>query len=114
MEIDLANVLIMHLMSLPYLLACAALGLLASVHFGSPRRAQMVGAGGVFGMYLVHTVTLERDLEWLGAVAFARYYDASEIVIDAEYDVAGVAILLAAAIFLVIVSAEYFERKDIS
>lgn len=113
-EIDLANLALMHAMSIPYLLACAALGLLASVHFDSPRRAQTVGAGGVFGMFLIHTVTLDRDFEWLGDVTFARYYDAQEILVQSEYDWGGVAVLVAAAVILVILSAEYFERKDIA
>lgn len=113
-EIDLVNLAAMHAMAVPYLLACAGLGLLASVYFDSPRRAQSAGAGGVFGMFLIHTVTLDRDFEWLGDFTFARYYDAQEILVDAEYDWGGVAILIAAAVILVILSAEFFERKDIA
>lgn len=113
-EIDLVNLALLHGMAVPYLLACAALGMLASVYFDTPRRAQSVGAGGVFGMFLIHTVTLERDFEWLGDFTFARYYDAQEILVQSEYDWGGLAVLVAAAVILVILSAEYFERKDIA
>ena len=113
-EIDLFGLAAMLVLAIPYLLACAALGLFASVYADSPRRAQTGGAGGVFGMFLVHTVTLNRDLEWLGDFTFARYYDPSEILVEAEYDWSGMALLVAAAIILVILSAEYFERKDIA
>jgi len=113
-EIELVDLAVMHLMAIPYLLACASFGLLTSVVFDTTRRAQTAGAGGVFGMFLIHTVTLERDYEWLGDLTFTRYYSASEILVEAEYDWGGMALLVAAAIVLLILSAEYFERKDIA
>ena len=113
-EIDLLDLATVHALTIPYLLACAALGLLASVHFDSPRRAQTVGAGGVFGMFLVDAVTFDTDYEWIGDLAFARYLDTAKILVEHEIDWGGVAYLLVAALVLVIVSAEYFERKDVS
>lgn len=113
-RIDVVDLLVMHVMSIPYLAACAGLGLVASVVLSSPRRSQTAGAGGVFGMFLVHAVTLDRDYEWLGDLTFARYYDAQEILVDGDYDVGGLAVLVVASIALVILSAEYFERKDLT
>ncbi len=113
-DIALDNLAHLHAMSVPYLLACGALGLLASVHFDSLRRAQSVGAGGVFAMFLLHTITLNRDYEWLGDLTFARYFDTQAILVRAEYDWGGVALLIVAAVVLVILSAEYFQRKDIA
>lgn len=113
-EIDLVDLAVLHLLSMPYLLACAGLGLVASVAFDTARRAQMVGAGGVFAMFIVDVVTLDTDYEWLGDLAFSRYFDTVEILVRTEVDWGGVAFLVAAAIGLVIVSAERFERADVS
>jgi len=112
--IDLADLALLHALSLPYLLACAGLGLVASVLFDSARRAQTVGAGGVFAMFLVDAVTFDTDYEWLGDVAFSRYFDPAEILVDADVDWAGIAFLLVAAVVLVVLSAELFERADVS
>ena len=113
-EIDLLDLAILHLLSLPYLLACAALGLLGSVYFDTARRAQMVGAGGVFTMFLVDAVTFDTDYEWIGDLAFSRYLDTAEILVEAEIDWVGVAYLLVASVAIVVVAAEYFERKDVA
>ena len=112
-EVALADLAMLHLLTLPYLLACSALGLLASVAFDTARRAQVVGAGGVFGMFLVDAVTFETDYEWVGDFAFPRYLDTAEILVEGDVDWGGAALLLAATVLLVVLAAEYFERKDI-
>ena len=112
-EVALADLVRLHLLTLPYLLACAALGLLASVAFDTARRAQVVGAGGVFGMFLVDAVTFDTDYEWVGDLAFARYLDTAEIMVEGDVDWGGAALLLAAAVALVVLAGEYFERRDI-
>ena len=113
-EIDLVDLARLHALVIPYLLACAAVGVLASVYFDSARRAQMVGAGVVFGMFLVDAVTFDTDYEWIGDLAFARYLDTAEILVESDVDWGGIAYLLVAAVVLVIVASEYFERKDVS
>lgn len=113
-EIDLADLFALHALSVVYLLACAAVGLLASVVVDSARRAQTVGIGVVFAMFLVDSLTLDTDYEWIGDPAFSRYFAPAEILVQGEIDWWGIAVLLAAAVGLVVVSAEYFERKDVA
>jgi len=113
-EIGMVDLAILHVLSIPYLLACAALGLLASVYFDTARRAQVVGAGGVFTMFLVDAVTFDTDYEWIGDPAFSRYLDTAEILVESEVDWGGIAFLLVAAVALLVLSAEYLERKDVS
>jgi len=112
-EIDLTDLLTLHTLSVVYLLACAALGLLASVLFDTPRRAQTVGIGAVFAMFLVDSLTFDTDYEWVGDPAFSRYFDPTAILVNGEVDWDGIAILLAVTVLLVVVAAEYFERKDV-
>lgn len=113
-DLDFVRLLMLHTLSVPYLLSCAGLGLVASVIFDETRRAQTAGIGAVFAMFLVDTLTFDTDYEWLGDVAFSRYYDPGEILIDGDIDWAGLAILLTAIVVLLVLSAELFERKDLT
>lgn len=113
-DVVLLDLLAVHVVSIPYLLACAALGLVASVSFDTARRAQTVGIGAVFGTFLLDSLTFDTDYEWLGDLAFARYYDPGEILVEGVVDWGDVAVLLAASVVLVIVAAELFERREIS
>jgi ABC-2 type transport system permease protein len=113
-DIEIWNLLLLHGLSVVYLLACAGLGLVASVVFDVVRRAQAAAGGGVFAMFLVDTLTLETDYEWIGDPAFSRYFEPTAILVEGDVDWGGIATLLVVIVALVVVSAEYFERKDIS
>ncbi|WP_254765807.1 ABC transporter permease [Salinilacihabitans rarus] len=113
-SIDAADLFAVHAHSVPYLLACAAVGLLASVVASSARRAQTVAIGAVFGMFLLDTLTFDTDYETLGDLAFSRYFDPGAILVDGDLAWGDLAVLAVAAAVLVVVSAEYFERRDLS
>jgi ABC-2 type transport system permease protein len=113
-EVSLVDLLAVHLLSVPYLLACAALGLLASVLVDTTRRAQVLGAGGVFAMFLVDTLTFDTDFDWLGDLAFTRYYDPGELLVEGTVAWGDAAVLVAATVLLVVAAAEVFERREIS
>ncbi|RKD88991.1 ABC transporter permease subunit [Halopiger aswanensis] len=113
-SIDVIDLFAVHAYSSVYLLACAGLGLLASVAFDSIRRAQTVGAGAVFGLFLLDTFTFDTDYEWLGDIAFSRYFDPGAILVEGEIAWSDLAVLCLAVVVLVVVSSEYFERRDLS
>jgi ABC-2 type transport system permease protein len=109
--VDLAMV---HLLSVPYLLATAAVGLLASVVLDRASTAQRAGAGLVFALFLVESVVTGTDLAPLGAVSPTRYYDPTAVLVRSEYDLAGAAVLLVAAAVLVAASRAHFRRVDVT
>lgn len=112
--IPAADVLAVHALSVPYLLVCAGIGLVASVVFDRESVAQRVGLGVVFALFLVESVLADTDFEVVGAIAPMRYYDPTAILVNGEYDLAGGAILLVAAVVLVVVSQQWFTRKDVN
>ena len=112
-SISVADLAMVHALSIPYLLATAGVGLLASVAFDRASVAQRVAAGGVFGLFLLDSVTAGTDVDWVGALSPSRYYDPTAILVHSEYDLAGAGILVAAAVVLVAASRAYFARKDI-
>jgi ABC-2 type transport system permease protein len=112
-SISVADLAMVHALSIPYLLAATGLGLLASVVFDRASVAQRVAAGGFFGLFLLDSVTASTDVAWLGALSPSRYYDPTAILVQSEYDLAGAVVLLAGAVVLVAASRAYFARKDI-
>lgn len=109
----IADLLAVHLLSLPYLLACGAVGMLASV--AAPRRllAEGIAAGVIVGTFLLQFLVSETSLDVLGASTPMAYYDPLTILTSSEYDLAGAGILLAAAVVLVAASAWLFEEVDV-
>jgi len=103
----------MHAFSIPYLLACAGIGLALSVAVSRTSIAQKAALGVVFGLFLVESLVADTDFEPLGAISPARYVDPNAILVDGSYDVAGAAILLVAAAALVAASARWFARRDV-
>lgn len=112
-SISATDLLAVHAMSVPYLLAAAAIGLVASVAFDRTNVAQRVALVAVFGLFLVESVLTGTDYEAVGALSPTRYFDPTAALVRGEYDVAGAVILLAAAVALVAVSAVWFTWKDV-
>lgn len=107
-------IVMVHLLSVPYLLACAGVGMVLSVMFDRKRTPQAIALGLVFVLWLVEAASnMDDDLEWVGYFTPARYYDPTAILVDEEYAMfdAGVALLMFAV--LVLVAVALFLRRDI-
>ncbi|WP_435151641.1 ABC transporter permease subunit [Haladaptatus sp. DFWS20] len=112
-SIDLMNLTMVHLLSIPYLLACGAIGLLLSVVAGKADLAQRGGLGAVFGLFLLDSITEAAGMEWIGGLSPTHYYNPTAILVSGEYDWMGAIVLLAATVVLVFVSAVAFKRRDV-
>jgi ABC-2 type transport system permease protein len=98
----------------PYLLVCTGIGLVLSVVLDRADLAQRGGIAAVFGLFLLDTVTVGTDFEWLGALSPTRYFEPVEVLVDGTYDVVGALLLLAAALALLLASELLFRTRDIS
>ncbi|MCD2200033.1 hypothetical protein LPA44_09000 [Halobacterium sp. KA-4] len=103
-----------HLLSLPYLFACAAIGLAFSVLADRESIVQRAAMATVFGLFLLESIVMSTDYAWAGSVAPMRYFDPTAILVDGTYDVAGAVILVAATLLLVAGSQLYFRQKDVN
>jgi len=112
-SIDVVSLFAVHLLSIPYLLTCASIGLLLSVLVHRADLARRGGIGAVFGLFLLDTVSVGTEYDWLGALSPTRYYSPVDILGEGSYDVGGALVLTAAALALVAVSVSLFERQDI-
>lgn len=113
-SIDLVWLAVLHVVSVPYLLACVSFGLLLSVIVDSARRAQILAFAGIAVMYLLEALTRETDYEALGDVMFPRYFDPAGILVRNEVALLDAALLVAAAMAFLIAAALAFERADIA
>ncbi|MFD1563611.1 ABC transporter permease [Haloarchaeobius amylolyticus] len=109
-----ADVLAVHLLSIPYLFACAGIGLLASVVFDRAGIAQRVALGVTFALFLSESLLSGTDAEAVGAIAPMRYYDPNEVLLEGTYDLANAAILVAMTLLFLVAAQVWFTRTDIA
>ena len=103
-----------HMLSIPYLLVCAGIGLVLSVIIDRPRAAKGVALGVVFMLWLVDGASsIDPDYEWIGYLTPSRYFDETAILVREEYAFLDAAILLLAFILLILVAVAIFSRRDI-
>jgi ABC-2 type transport system permease protein len=112
-SIAVEELVMVHALSIPYLLCCGAIGLVLSVLLDDTDTAQNAALGVLFGLYLFQSFIPITDYGWLANIAPMNYFDANEILLDGTYDLTSAAILLAATVALVAVSQFRFTRMDI-
>ncbi|OLZ39998.1 ABC transporter permease [Natrinema saccharevitans] len=111
--IPAVDVLAVHLLSIPYLFACAGIGLLASVIVDRATTAQRVALGVTFALFLSESLLSGTDAEVVGAIAPMRYYDPNAILLEGNYDLLGAGILVAMTVALLVGSQVWFRRRDV-
>jgi ABC-2 type transport system permease protein len=111
--LDPYYLLVVHALSIPYLLVCAGIGLVLSVVLDRGDTAQRGGIALVFLLFLLDSVTLGTDVEWLGAISPTRYVDPTEILLHERIDLADPLLLLVVAGALVVVALGWFQRRDV-
>jgi len=111
--IDPVNLLMVHALSIPYLLACAGIGVVLSVLVDRASIAQRGSLVLLFGLFLFESLTVVAGYDWLGSVAPMRYFNPTDVLVESRYDLLGSAILVVGTAVLVVASALYFRRRDI-
>lgn len=113
-SIDPVVLAMTHLLSVPYLLACAAVGTILSVLVDRADVARRLALALVFVLYLVESVLSNAaGLEWIGYVNPSRYYEPTAILVHGTYDLLDATILLAAVLVLLVGAQLLFERRDV-
>ncbi|QLK26797.1 ABC transporter permease [Natrinema zhouii] len=112
--IDPVNLALVHLLSIPYLLVCAGIGVVCSVLVDRTAVAERAAIGLVFALFLVESVVGgASDFEWIQYISPTYYYEPTPVLIDGTYNLANTGILLALFVVLLLVSQFLFRRRDI-
>jgi ABC-2 type transport system permease protein len=112
-SIDPVALFALHVLAVPYLLVCAAIGLVFSVVLSRAGLAQRGGLGTVFGLFMLDAITVDTDVEFLGVFSPSHYYSPVDVLAEETYDLLGSGLLLLASLWLVLVSVALFERRDV-
>lgn len=103
-----------HLLSIPYLLVCASIGLLLSVVLHNVRRARLGALGIVAILWLIDAGSkLDPDMEWIGAVTPSRYYNEMHILVREEYAIFDAVLLSVVSVVIVGIAIALFINRDI-
>ncbi|AUV83529.1 ABC transporter permease [Salinigranum rubrum] len=111
--VDPWHLFLVHVLSVPYLLVCSGIGLVLSAVVDRGDVAQRSGIALVFLLFMLDSVTVETDFEWLGTVSPTRYFDPTEILLEETLDLEGTLLLLLVAAVLLVVGLALFQRRDI-
>lgn len=112
-SVAFSDVVAVHALSIPYLLACAGIGLGFSAVTSRESLAQRGAIATVFGLFMIESVVTDTDFEFLSLLSPTRYYDPTDILVESSYDLLGAVILVEAAVLLVVGSVLWFQRRDI-
>ncbi|WP_293031681.1 ABC transporter permease subunit [Natronococcus sp.] len=112
--LDLVSLGVAHLLTVPYLLVCAGIGILFSVTLDRVESAQAGALGLVFVLWLIEGLSeTAPEYDWVGIVSPSRYYDPSAILVHEEYALGDAAVLLVAFLALLGIALFVFARRDI-
>lgn len=109
-----ADVAAVHLLSVPYLFACAGIGLVASVVVDRTSIAQRIALGVTFGLFMLESLLGGTEYEAVGAIAPMRYFDPNEILLEGTYDLVGAGVLLGMTLVCLVAAQLWFARRDIN
>ena len=112
-SLSAVDLLVVHVLSIPYLLTTAGIGLACSVALDREAIAQRAAIAIVFGLFLIDSVVSDTEVAWLGTASPSRYYDPSAILVKGDAGLAGGAVLTAAVLALIAGSAAWFSRRDV-
>jgi ABC-2 type transport system permease protein len=111
--VDPWHLFLVHVLSVPYLLVCSGIGLVLSAVVDRGDVAQRSGIALVFLLFMLDSVTVETDFEWLGTVSPTRYFDPTDVLLEETLDLEGTLLLLLVAAVLLVVGLALFQRRDI-
>ena len=114
-ELNFANLYITHVVSVPYLLAVAALGILISVIIDEKMKASIIMIAILIGMFIFESISLMiPDYENMGLISITHYYNPYDILKLGKVDAVGVIVLFAFISSCLIAAMIYFEHRDIA
>lgn len=112
--IDPIHLALAHLLSIPYFLLCAAIGMVLSVLVDRAAVAERAAIGLVFVLWLVESaVGAAEEFAWIQYLSPTHYYSPTPVLVNGTYELMDTGILLVGFLGLLITSQVLFQRRDI-
>jgi ABC-2 type transport system permease protein len=113
-NLDFGNLVMVHLVSIPYFLAIISIGILVSVIFDEKMKASIVMIAIPFAMFFINSISLMTpNLEFLRSFTIFHYFDTFDVLKFGNVDVAGVFVFISIITVCLVISLIYFEHKDL-
>lgn len=113
-SIDPVSIVMVHVLSIPYLFACASIGLVLSVLVDRADIAQRAAIGVVFALYLIESIAASADgFDVFQYISPTYYYDPTAILVRERYAFGEAVLLVVATVLIVVMSLWLFNRRDI-
>ena len=113
-SMEIERLIMVHLMSIPFFLACAGVGSILSVIVNRASVSQRIALGTIFLLWLFESIVASIDgFEWLKWLSPTTYYNPTDILVHADYDMRFMAVLIGIAILLMVLSIGIFRSRDI-
>lgn len=113
-SIDPVHLALVFLLSIPYLLVCAAIGLVFSVSVSRTSIAERGAVGVLFLLYLVDAVVAGgTDYEWMQYVSPTNYYEPTPLLVDGSYELLDIGVLIGLFMVLLLCATVLFRRRDL-
>lgn len=113
-SMEIERLFMVHLMSIPFFLSCAAIGAILSASVNRVSVSQRIAFGVVFLLWFMESmVATVEDFEWLAWLSPTTYYNPTDILVHADYNMSYMAVLLGGTIVLLVISATILKRRDI-
>ncbi|WGI17359.1 ABC transporter permease subunit [Methanonatronarchaeum sp. AMET-Sl] len=113
-SLELIPLLMTHLLSVPYFLVCAGIGLVFSVIMRDNSSAQAGAVGLVFVLWLIDgAADMASGFDWLAYLNPGYFYDVNEILIYENYSFLDAGLLVIVFLVLLAVSIVWFIQRDI-
>ena len=113
-SLNFGNLLMVHLISIPYFLAVFSIGILVSVIIDDKMRSSIIMISIIVGMFVINSLSLMApDYEFMGIFSFFRYFDTFEVLKNGNVDVSGIFVYIVIITACLTAAMIYFEHKDI-
>jgi len=114
-EINFSYLFMTHVVSIPYFLAVASIGLFVSVIIDEKMKASIIMIAIIVGMFVFRSISLMiPDYEALGSISLTHYYNPYDILKEGNVDVVGVIVLVVVIIECLLAAMFYFDRRNIT
>ena len=113
-SISISHLVLVHVLSIPYFLVCAAIGMVLSVMVSRAVIAERLAIGVVFFFWLFESVVGAADtVSWLRYASPTYYYPTTEVLMDGTYDPLDPLVLLLAFVGLFGIGILLFKQRDL-
>jgi len=113
-SLNYTNLVIVHLISIPYFFAVVSIGLLLSASIDDKMKSSIFMIAILVGMFLMNSISLMApDYEVIGFFSFLHYFDTFNVLQFGTVDGIGLVVFIGVTVVCLIGAMLYFEKRDI-